>query len=96
MSKINGFIFAQYPRLSLALIAALLGALLLAMFAGTASAQSDAAIGRGFTGVVTSVSASNGRLAIESKGSLFQLAINDSTVINVPPGQRRRPGGPAG
>lgn len=85
MSKINGTIFAQSPRLSLALIAAFLGALLLAMFAGTASAQSNAAIGKGFTGLVKSVSASNGRLAVESKGSLFQLAINDATVINVPP-----------
>ena len=83
MSKINGTIFAQSPRLSLALIAAFLGALLLAMFAGTASAQSNAAIGKGFTGLVKSVSASNGRLAVESKGSLFQLAINDATVINL-------------
>ena len=85
MSKINRMIFTPSPRLSLALIAALLGALLLAMFAGTVSAQSDTAIGRGFTGVVKSVSASNGQLAIESKGSLFQLAINNSTVINFPP-----------
>ena len=85
MSKINQMIYASYPRLGLALIAALLGALLLAMFAGTASAQGDAAIGRGFTGVVQSFSASDGRLAIESKGSRFQLAINDSTVINFPP-----------
>ncbi len=85
MSKINQVIFTPSPRLSLALISALFGAMLLAMFVGTASAQSDAAIGRGFTGVVKSVSASNGRLAVESKGALFQLAINDATVINVPP-----------
>lgn len=85
MSKINQVIFVPYPRLSLTLIAALLGAMLLAMFAGTASAQSDSAIGRGFTGVVQSVSASNGRLAVESKGGFFQIVINDGTVINVPP-----------
>ena len=85
MPQIDRSIFTRSPRLSLALIAALLGALLLATFAGTASAQSDAAIGRGFTGVVKSVSVSNGLLAVESKGSLFQLAINDGTVINVPP-----------
>jgi hypothetical protein len=61
--------------------------MLLAMFSGTASAQSDAAIGRGFTGVVKSVSATNGLLAIESKGILFQLSVNDTTIINVPPDQ---------
>ena len=85
MSKIDRSILTRSSRLSLALIAALLGALLLAMFVGTASAQSGAAIGRGFTGVAKSVSASNGLLDVESKGSLFQLAINDDTVINVPP-----------
>jgi hypothetical protein len=74
-------------RLRLALIAALLGAMLLAMFSGTASAQSEAAIGRGFTGVVKSVSATNGLLAVESKGVLFQVGINDTTIIDVPPDQ---------
>ena len=74
-------------RLSLALIAALSLAMLLAMFSGSASAQSEAAIGRGFTGVVKSVSATNGLLAIESKGILFQLGVNDTTIINVPPDQ---------
>ena len=78
---------APSHRLSLALIAALCGALLLAMFAGTASAQSSAAIGRGFTGVVRSVSIIDGRLAIESKGTLFQLVVSGSTVIDVPPDQ---------
>ena len=58
-------------RLSLALIAVLSLAVLLAMFSGTASAQSEAAVGRGFTGVVKSVSATNGLLAVESKGILF-------------------------
>ncbi|RUA23917.1 MAG: hypothetical protein DSY79_01500, partial [Chloroflexi bacterium] len=74
-------------RLSLALIAVLSLAVLLAMFSGTASAQSEAAIGRGFTGVVKSVSATNGLLAVESKGILFQLGVNDTTIINVPPDQ---------
>ena len=72
-------------RLGLALITAVFGALLLAMFAGAASAQSTGAIGRGFTGEVRSVSAANGLLAVESKGVLFQLAISSNTVINVPP-----------
>ena len=74
-------------RLRLALIAALSLVMVLSMFSGTASAQSEAAIGRGFTGVVKSVSATNGLLAIESKGILFQLSVNDTTIINVPPDQ---------
>ena len=74
-------------RLSLALIAALSLAVLLAMYSGAASAQSEAAIGRGCTGVVKSVSAANGLLAIESKGILFQLGVSDTTIINVPPDQ---------
>ena len=74
-------------RLRLALIAALSLVMVLSMFSGTASAQSEAAIGRGFTGVVKSVSITNGLLAVESKGILFQLGINDTTIINVPPDQ---------
>ncbi|MCH7736772.1 MAG: hypothetical protein IH872_05145 [Chloroflexi bacterium] len=74
-------------RLGLALIAALLGAMLLAMFAGAASAQSSAVIGRGFTGVVKSVSITNGLLAVESKGILFQVGVDDATIISVPPDQ---------
>jgi len=38
-----------------------------------------------FTGEVQSVSSVNGLLAVESKGTLFQLAISSSTIINVPP-----------
>lgn len=57
----------------------------MAMFVNTASAQSSAAIGRMFTGEVQSVSTVNGLLAIESKRTLFQLAVSSNTVINVPP-----------
>ena len=71
-------------RLSLALISSVFGAVLLAMFAGAASAQSDSTIGRGFTGVVRSVG-SDGLLTVESKGSFFQLSVTGGTVINNPP-----------
>ena len=37
--------------------------------------------------MVKSVSATNGLLAVESKGILFQLGVNDTTIINVPPDQ---------
>lgn len=73
------------PRLTLALAVAVLLAALLAISTGPASAQSDAAIGRAFTGVVKSVSATNGLLAVEPKGTLFQFGVNDTTVIDVPP-----------
>jgi|GEM_PF-368742 hypothetical protein len=85
MLKFNRVIENPSRRLSQVLLAALFGALLLAMFVNTASAQSSAAIGRMFTGEVQSVSTVNGLLAIESKGTLFQLAISSNTVINVPP-----------
>ncbi len=71
-------------RLSLVLISSVFGAVLLAMFSGAASAQSDSTIGRGFTGVVRSVG-TDGLLTIESKGSFFQLSVTGGTVINNPP-----------
>lgn len=85
MLKLNQALENPSRRLSQVLLAALFGALLLAMFVNTASAQSSAAIGRMFTGEVQSVSSVNGLLAVESKGTLFQLAISSDTVINVPP-----------
>ena len=69
-------------RLSLTLITVLLGGLLLAMFSGTASAQSDGVIGRGFTGVAMSIDPGQGLLTVKSKGAVFQLTVTDSTVIN--------------
>jgi hypothetical protein len=83
--KFNHVVENPSRRLSQVLLAALFGALLLAMFVNTASAQSSAAIGRMFTGEVQSVSTVNGLLAIESKRTLFQLAVSSNTVINVPP-----------
>lgn len=74
-------------RLSLASISALFGALLLAIFSGAASAQTDGAIGRGFTGVAMSVDAVTGLMTVESKGAFFQLVITDDTVINNLPGR---------
>ena len=69
-------------RLSLASISALFGALLLAIFSGAASAQTDGPIGRGFTGVAMSVDAVTGLMTVESKGAVFQVTITDSTIIN--------------
>ena len=67
-----------------ALIVTLFG-LLLAVFSGTASAQDNVVIGRGFTGVVKSVSPANGLMAVASKGKLFQLTVTDATIIDSPP-----------
>ena len=71
--------------LRLVLISALFASLLLAIFASTASAQSNNVIGRGFTGAVISVDTSIGLLTISSKEAFFQIVVNDSTVINNPP-----------
>ena len=71
--------------MSLTLIATLSGALLLAMFFATASAQGDNVIGRGFTGVVMANDFRNGFLMVESKGAVFQLTITDDTVVSNPP-----------
>lgn len=68
-----------------AFLAAFFALLLLTGIFGVASAQEDAVIGKGFTGVVKSVSTANGLIAVESKGNLFQVAITDTTVINSPP-----------
>ncbi|PKB71761.1 MAG: hypothetical protein BZY87_03890 [SAR202 cluster bacterium Io17-Chloro-G6] len=73
------------PRFSLTLITAFAGALLLAMFSATASAQSDGVIGRGFTGVAMSIDPATGLLTVESKGVFFQLIISGSALINNPP-----------
>lgn len=67
-----------------ALIVTLFG-LLLAVFSGTASAQDNVVIGRGFTGVVKSVSPANRLMAVASKGKLFQLTVTDATIIDSPP-----------
>jgi len=67
-----------------ALIVTLFG-LLLAVFSGTSSAQDNVVIGRGFTGVVKSVSPANRLMAVASKGKLFQLIVTDATIIDSPP-----------
>jgi len=72
------------PSLRVAM-SALFGALLLAMLAGTASAQGDSSIGRGFTGVVMSVDIANGFMVVESKTAVFQLLLTEDTVISVHP-----------
>ncbi|MDA1129466.1 MAG: Ig-like domain-containing protein [Chloroflexi bacterium] len=69
-------------KLSLALTVLLLGALLLAMSSGTASAQSTVVIGRGFTGMAMSVNPETGLMTVDSKGQFFQVTITDGTVIN--------------
>ena len=51
-----------------AFLTAFIALLLMAGLSGAASAQDDAGIGRGFTGVVKSVSTANELLAVESKG----------------------------
>ena len=70
--------------LSLALISAVFGALLLVMLSGTVSAQSSDPIGRGFTGVAT-INDGEASLTVESKGEVFTLTITDDTVIHNPP-----------
>ena len=67
--------------LSLALISAVFGALLLVMLSGTVSAQSSDPIGRGFTGVAT-INDGEASLTVESKGEVFTLTITDDTVIH--------------
>ena len=76
-----------FSRLGLFWLAVLFGAALLFVSYGTASAQRNNSIGRGFTGVVTSVDTNNSLLTVESKGAVFQLSITDSTIINNPPDQ---------
>lgn len=55
------------------------------MLAGTASAQGDSTIGRGFTGVIMSVDIANGFMVVESKTAVFQLLLTEDTVISVHP-----------
>jgi len=71
-------------RLSLVLAFALCGALLLAMFASTASAQGQPTIGRGFTGLAK-VGDDGLTLNVKSKGLEFAVFVTDFTVVNIPP-----------
>ncbi|MDA1272335.1 MAG: Ig-like domain-containing protein [Chloroflexi bacterium] len=76
---------SRLHRLGFGLLAATLGVLLLALFGGTASAQDGRTIGRGFTGIVTSVDTDLSILTVESGRAVFRLAVTDTTVINFPP-----------
>ena len=74
-----------FSRLGLFWLVVLFGAALLFVSYGTASAQRNNSIGRGFTGVVTSVDTNTSLLTVESKGAVFQLRVAETTVISNPP-----------